>query len=52
MADHRFKADPNAVQAVCDEFFDKADMEQDGVISYVEYKKWVMERPEVRPLPN
>ena len=43
----RFKSDPDAVGAVVDDFFAKADLSQDGTISYTEYHRWVMQQPEV-----
>jgi len=44
---HRFKEDPDAVKAVCDEFFLKADATNDGVVSFGEYKAWVMHQPQI-----
>ncbi|KAL1511805.1 hypothetical protein AB1Y20_005091 [Prymnesium parvum] len=44
---HRFRSDPSAVESVCEDFFRHADKDQRGVISFSEYKAWVMQHPEV-----
>ena len=43
----RFKSNPEAVGAVVDDFFAGADVSQDGYISFEEYRKWVLQQPEV-----
>lgn len=43
----RFKNDPNALRDVCDEFFASADREHDGVVTFAEYKEWVLKHPQV-----
>lgn len=43
----RFKSSPEAVGAVVDEFFAGADLSQDGFISFEEYRKWVLQQPQV-----
>ena len=43
----RFKSDPDAVQAVVDDFFAQADLSQDGTISYAEYYRLVVQQPHI-----
>jgi len=46
-AHERFRQDPDAVGALCDDFFREADLKQDGVVSYEEYKSFVTSQPAV-----
>ena len=43
----RFKGNSEAVGAVVDEFFTKADISHDGYISFDEYRTWVQQQPQV-----
>lgn len=43
----RFKGSEDAVGAVVDEFFAKADIEKDGYVTFDEYVRWVRQQPQV-----
>jgi len=43
----RFKSDPDAVGRVVNEFFQSADVDHDGLITFPEFRRWVATQPSV-----
>lgn len=43
----RLRDDPEMLNRLADDFFDRADSDGDGRVRYSEYSKWAMEQPQV-----